>query len=124
MLGKATQLEPNITGISRDFKRARYQKLAFVEIWVLASTRALLTKKLASPTTCMQKCRRPYIHRYRGDILVSHFLATIFKIELWLTPGFIDMVLVHRTNMFKISENHVITTYDVINEFRFIFVIR
>ena len=32
MLGKATQLEPNITGISRDFKRARYQKLAFVEI--------------------------------------------------------------------------------------------
>ena len=64
------------------------------------------------------------IYRYRGDILVSHFLATILKIELWLTPGFIDMVLVHRTNMFKISENHVITTYDVINEFRFIFVIR
>ena len=55
--------------------------------------------------------------------MVSHFLATIFKIELWLTPGFIDMVLVHRTNMFKISENHVITTYDVINEFRFIFAI-
>ena len=50
MLGKATQLEPNITGISRDFKRARYQKLAFVEIWVLASTRALLTRKKA-------KCR-------------------------------------------------------------------
>ena len=24
-------LEPNITGFSRDFKRARYQKLAFVE---------------------------------------------------------------------------------------------
>ena len=34
MLGKATQLEPNITGISRDFKRARYQKLAFVEIYM------------------------------------------------------------------------------------------
>ena len=32
MLGIATQLEPNIMGISRDFKRARYQKLAFVEI--------------------------------------------------------------------------------------------
>ena len=32
MLGKATQLEPNITGFSRDFERARYQKLAFVEI--------------------------------------------------------------------------------------------
>ena len=31
MLGKAALLEPNITGISRDFKRARYQKLAFVE---------------------------------------------------------------------------------------------
>ena len=31
MLGKATQLEPNITGFLRDFKRARYQKLAFVE---------------------------------------------------------------------------------------------
>ena len=66
--GKATQLEPNITGFLRDFKRARYQKLAFVDIyiyiWVLASTRALLTKKLASPTTCMQKCRRPYIDIY------------------------------------------------------------
>ena len=88
-----------------------------------------LDKKLASPTTCMQKCRRPYIDRvyiylYRGDILVSHFLATIFKIELWLTPGFVDIDLVHCANMFKISENHVITTYDVINEFRFIFVIR
>ena len=33
MLGKASQLEPNITEISRDFKRARYQKLAFVEIY-------------------------------------------------------------------------------------------
>ena len=49
MLGKAALLEPNITGFSRDFKRARYQKLAFVEIyiWVLASTRALLTRKKA-----------------------------------------------------------------------------
>jgi len=64
MLGKAALLEPNITGFSRDFKRARYQKLAFVEIWVLASTRALLTKKLASPTTCIKKCRRPYTDRY------------------------------------------------------------
>ena len=33
MLGKAALLEPNITGFSRDFKRARYQKLAFVEIY-------------------------------------------------------------------------------------------
>ena len=32
MLGKATQLKPNITVFLRDFKRARYQKLAFVEI--------------------------------------------------------------------------------------------
>ena len=32
MLEKTTQLEPNITGFSWDFKRARYQKLAFVDI--------------------------------------------------------------------------------------------
>ena len=32
MLGKAAQLEPNITGFLRDFKRARYQKLAFVDL--------------------------------------------------------------------------------------------
>ena len=60
----------------------------YIYIWVLASTRALLTKKLASPTTCMQKCRRPYnihppIYIHRGDILVSLILATFFKIELW-----------------------------------------
>ena len=65
-----------------------------------------------------------YIDIYRGDILVSHFLATIFKIELWSTPGLVDTISVGVPNMFKISENHVITTYDVINEFRFIFVIR
>ena len=50
-----TQFEPNITGTSRDFKRARYQKLAFVEIWVLASTRALLTKKTCQPHYMYEK---------------------------------------------------------------------
>ena len=34
MLRKAIQLEPIVTGIPRDFKRARYQKLAFVEIMI------------------------------------------------------------------------------------------
>ena len=29
----SSQLEQNITGFLRDFKRARYQKLAFVEIY-------------------------------------------------------------------------------------------
>ena len=38
MLGKAALLEPNITGFSRDFKRARYQKLAFVEICIYVRT--------------------------------------------------------------------------------------
>ena len=56
--------------------------------------------------------------------MVNQFLATIFEIEHCSTPGLVDMDLVHVFNKFKISENHVITTYDVINEFRFIFAIR
>ena len=34
MLGKASQLEPNITGFLSDFKRARYENLAFVDIYL------------------------------------------------------------------------------------------
>ena len=39
---------------------------------------------------------------------VTHFVATVFKIEHWATPGFVDYYLVHGANMFKISENDII----------------
>ena len=39
---------------------------------------------------------------------VTHFVATVFKIEHWATPGFVDNYLVHGANMLKFSENDII----------------
>ena len=64
MLGKATQLEPNITGISRDFKRARYQKLAFVEIYILIHGASRASKYICPA--------QPGIYEFRAAVRVAH----------------------------------------------------
>ena len=64
MLGKATQLELNITGISRDFKRARYQKLTFVEIYIYISG-FVVPATLTPLKTVDTSSRRKYIRGFR-----------------------------------------------------------
>ena len=70
MLGKATQLEPNIMGISRDFKRDRYQKLAFVEIYIsiyLYRDRRFFSKTVSLISQLLNKIERRSTTGFEGQ---------------------------------------------------------
>ena len=72
---------------------------------------AELEKKLRPLCCAIRTCKDVcFFAREKSNFTksVNHFLATILKIELWSTPGFVDIILVGVPNMFKISENDII----------------